>query len=289
MLEIHDLVVRRGTFTVELPHLVVPQGHCVALCGVSGSGKSTLLEAIALLSPWERIRGFAFKGVAVDKLSAREAQALRVSQMGIMPQVGGLIPYLSLEENLKIQIALALHQQTEWDDGEDSALATSLRVVDCYTRARAREYLEALGPVLELLHLREHLHKLPHELSIGQRQRALFVRAIAHQPRLIVIDEPTSYLDPDNAHALFALIDEIALESNLSVLLVTHDTQVAERYRCYHYDATRSHLEHSIFVAADAAGEVAMAAGEVSGTAAEAAGAAASAGAGAVRSSAGVV
>ena len=291
MLEIKGLKVTRGNFSATLPHLVVNDGECVALCGVSGSGKSTLLESIGLLKPWVSVDSFVLNQVAIDLLDAKEAQALRVCELGIMPQVGGLIPYLSIKENLEIQIELALRQQvcpvfaTSAAAGSSGAsdaagcscrqdfvvasarsgvstqkvqvyplpaareVTSQLQIQDQYTKERVQAYVQHLLPICKKLHLAGQLDKLPYELSIGQRQRALFLRAIAHKPRLILIDEPTSSLDPDNARSLFEIIEEIAKESQISVLLVTHDLKAAQRYRCYIYDQVHSYSEHSVFVA----------------------------------------
>lgn len=312
MLEIKGLKVTRGNFSAILPHLVVNDGECVALCGVSGSGKSTLLESIGLLKPWVSVDSFVLNQVAVDLLDAKDAQALRVCELGIMPQVGGLIPYLSIKENLEIQIELALRQQVcpvfahsaagtagaaagatgaagtsgtngVGADGADSddcpchrdfVVATArggmstqqvqvyplppsqevtaqLHIQDQYTKEQVQTYVQHLLPICKKLNLNGQLDKLPYELSIGQRQRALFLRAIAHKPRLILIDEPTSSLDPDNARSLFEIIEEIAKESQISVLLVTHDLKAALHYRCYMYDQAHSYSEHSVFVEQD--------------------------------------
>ncbi len=302
MLEIKGLKVTRGNFSATLPYLVINDGECVALCGVSGSGKSTLLESIGLLKPWVSVDSFVLNQVAVDLLDANDAQALRVCELGIMPQVGGLIPYLSIQENLEIQIELALRQQVcpvfqHRGDGATGSNAVTvsdavagrgtagadcqcsrdfvvasarggvstqqvqvypqprpyevtaqLRVHDQYTKERVQTYVQHLLPICKKLNLDGQLDKLPYELSIGQRQRALFLRAIAHKPRLILIDEPTSSLDPDNARSLFEIIEEIAKESQISVLLVTHDLKAALRYRCYMYDQAHSYSEHSVFV-----------------------------------------
>lgn len=260
MLEIEGLKVSRGRFTACLPQLVLQDGECVALCGVSGSGKSTLLEAIGLLSPWEQVNRFVLNRIAVNELAEDDARALRVCDIGIMPQSGGLLPYLTIRDNLQIQIALALKQQVSpvFPKGIDPATAVSdpsvlptkrISLANENSRARVHAYVEDLMPISSILQLDNLLDKLPHQLSIGQRQRALFLRAIAHKPKLILIDEPTASLDPENARNIFALIDKIAVEANLSIILVTHDLKAAQRYRCYSYDPEQSHQNYSLFVA----------------------------------------
>lgn len=357
MLKIEGLKVVRGDFTVSLPEITIADGECVALCGVSGSGKSTLMEAIALITPPLEVGSFVIDRIAVDELSAKEQQALRVSSIGIMPQTGGLLPYLTIRENFELQIRMALRQATtEVFDRQvsnettikskpsaiDSASASSLNKValndksaisidgfaakarslsfsdnnsaasetqlkdedrmrvrlaaaqlsvsaDSYDSHAARQFtprdkrklsaeslvqaeltpkestanrititnkenqamvdelMAVLMPHVKSIGLYNHLDKLPEQLSIGQRQRALFLRAIAHKPRLLLIDEPTSALDPDNAANLFQIIDEIAKESGISILLITHDLKAAARYTRYVYDSVRSHSEYSVF------------------------------------------
>ena len=357
MLKIEGLKVVRGDFTVSLPEITIADGECVALCGVSGSGKSTLMEAIALITPPLEVGSFIIDRIAVDELSAKEQQALRVSSIGIMPQTGGLLPYLTMRENFELQIRMALRQATtEVFDRQvsnettiksepsaiDSASASSLNKValndksaisidgfaakarslsfgdnnsaaseaqlkdeerkrvrlaaaqlsisaDSYdshaagqftprnkrklsaeslvhaelspkestanrititnkeNQAMVDEMMAVLMPHVKSIGLYNHLDKLPEQLSIGQRQRALFLRAIAHKPRLLLIDEPTSALDPDNAANLFQIIDEIAKESGISILLITHDLKAAARYTRYVYDSVRSHSEYSVF------------------------------------------
>ena len=357
MLKIEGLKVVRGGFTVSLPEITIADGECVALCGVSGSGKSTLMEAIALITPPLEVGSFIIDRIAVDELSAKEQQALRVSSIGIMPQTGGLLPYLTIRENFELQIRMALRQATtEVFDRQvsnestikskpsaiDSASSSSLNKValndksaisidgfaakarslsfsddnsatsatqlkdedrkrvrlaaaqlsisaDSYdshaagqftprdkrklsaeslvqaelspkestanrititnkeNQAMVDEMMAVLMPHVKSIGLYNHLDKLPEQLSIGQRQRALFLRAIAHKPRLLLIDEPTSALDPDNAANLFQIIDEIAKESGISILLITHDLKAAARYTRYVYDSVRSHSEYSVF------------------------------------------
>ena len=306
MLVVQGLKVIRGSFKVTLNDCYIDDGECVALCGVSGSGKSTLLEALGLLTPAFAVQRFILDNIEVDELPQAQAQALRVSAIGIMPQVGGLIPYLTVRENVRLQIQLALKQQVRaqsptiqeklksdpmaqkvaswvkqvndvslpYDncDGPGSyrnsifqgtnqllpsyllhringeRLARRLDVLDESSHNMMQSYIKALCPYSERLQLEGILDKFPHQLSIGQRQRALFLRAIAHKPRLLLIDEPTSALDPDNAQTLFELIDEIAHVSRMSILVVTHDLKASERYRRYMYDREHSHGEHSVFI-----------------------------------------
>lgn len=242
MLEISNLQVSRGDFTAKLAHLLIKPGQCVALCGVSGSGKSTLLEAIGLLTLGFVVDKFKVCGIDLTQLNDAQRQALRIKYMGIMPQVGGLLPFLTIEENWKLQIKLAQRQAPIFQPDAPSE--------------EKEEYNGLKGLVDErvvaCLGLTEHIHKLPEQLSIGQRQRALFVRAIAHRPKLLLIDEPTSSLDPDNARVLFKLIEEIAAATKMGVLIVTHDLQAVADYPQYVYKAAYSHPGFAYFGAKEA-------------------------------------
>ncbi|MCK0525919.1 ATP-binding cassette domain-containing protein [Anaerobiospirillum sp. NML120449] len=349
MLEIKNLKVVRGSFNVTLPELFIDDGECVALCGISGSGKSTLMEAIGLLTPALSVEQFVLDDIEVDMLSNGDSEALRISEVGIMPQTGGLLPYLTIRENLVLQIHLALRkkitpvfknkqvskpvpnttvalQEAEeraaarraareataekasedhsWLDtlndecsvldGANARSGTYIQLSNPHDQINARtgtvpeavrkesripyikgddrysrtlkisnesgneqcaNFMRSLEPHIERLGLAEHLDRRPDQLSIGQRQRALFLRSIAHKPRLLLIDEPTSSLDPDTAASLFRSIDEISQEARISVLLVTHDIGAASRYRRYIYDKNASYKEHSVFVAASDSGD----------------------------------
>ena len=349
MLEIKNLKVVRGSFNVTLPELFIDDGECVALCGISGSGKSTLMEAIGLLTPALSVEQFVLDDIEVDMLSNGDSEALRISEVGIMPQTGGLLPYLTIRENLVLQIHLALRkkitpifknkqvskpvpnttvalQEAEeraaarraareataekasedhsWLDtlndecsvldGANARSVTYSQLSNPHDQINARtgtvpeavrkesripyikgddrysrtlkisnesgneqcaNFMRSLEPYIERLGLAEHLDRRPDQLSIGQRQRALFLRSIAHKPRLLLIDEPTSSLDPDTAASLFRSIDEISQEARISVLLVTHDIGAASRYRRYIYDKNASYKEHSVFVAASDSGD----------------------------------
>lgn len=244
MLHLAKLQVSRGDFTAELSSLRIAPGQCVALCGVSGSGKSTLLEAIGLLTSGFKVLRFEFGGIAVDKLSYDQQQILRVAKMGIMPQVGGMLPFLTVAENWQMQIKLALRQNLSKLPPFKLPQATG---GEQSSPLNAKQLYERLLPLAERLDLAQHVHKLPEQLSIGQRQRALFLRAIAHDPQLLLIDEPTSSLDPDNALVLFKLIEEIAHDSHMGVLIVTHDLDSVAAYPQYVYQPDRSHGGYAYF------------------------------------------
>jgi len=176
--------------------LEVNPGEFVVLRGPSGCGKTTLLlTAGGMLRP-------TTGRVTVDDreiyaLSGRERNRFRGRRIGFVFQMFHLLPYLNVREN----ILLAANTNR----GDASA-----------TRERARELLKRLG-----LEPREH-HR-PAALSTGERQRTAIARALLNQPRLVLADEPTGNLDPDNAAEVFRQLQAFHGTGG-TILLVTHGT-----------------------------------------------------------------
>lgn len=206
MLQISHLNVQRGegtqAFSVSLPHLQLVRGEVAAITGPSGCGKSTLLEMVGLILAPDQVAAFqlgtddSLDIAALLKRKQQEALAgVRARYLGFVLQTGGLLPYLSVRQNLELPRRLA-------------RLPRSSNLI--------QHTIERLG----LQHL---LDKKPHQLSIGERQRSAFVRAIAHEPILLLADEPTAALDPVQASKLFDLIVEISRNFNIAALIVTHD------------------------------------------------------------------
>lgn len=202
MLCIERLHVTRGqgshTVRIELPALSLTPGQVLAITGPSGCGKSTLLELIGLiLAPDQAVR-FDLAGVGVARHwqagDTRALAQLRARHLGFMLQSGGLLPYLNVAQNI----------------------ALPCRMLNVPMASQVKAGIETLG-VTPLL------GKSPKQLSIGERQRVAFLRALAHGPQLLLADEPTAALDPDNADRLFDMMLDIARSSNTAVLLVSHD------------------------------------------------------------------
>ena len=174
----------------------------MAVVGPSGCGKSTLLEALGLILKPERVGQFQLLQTDLTsdltlRAGRRETRwaRLRQHQMGYVPQTGGLLPFLTVRQNIDLPASM------------------SGRAIDRTLLAR----------LVERLKLTDLLNRFPRELSIGERQRVSFARAVAHQPALILADEPTAALDPNLAHELFALIIEVVSEFNIAALIVTHE------------------------------------------------------------------
>lgn len=211
MLDIKNLLVRRGdgalAHHVRLPQLRIGAGEILAITGESGSGKSTLLEAIGLLLTPVELECFRLGPAPshsrpaqdIAQLLASDDQpalaAVRSRDLGFILQSGGLLPFLSVRDNISLPRRLL------------GMPVTSAHV----------------DHAVEVLRLQGLLDKKPQALSIGERQRVACVRAIAHEPQLLLADEPTAALDPHNARRLFELLLSLVSSMGLSALVVSHD------------------------------------------------------------------
>jgi len=202
MLEVQGLSIQRGAgLRVHVPRLQLARGAVLAVTGESGCGKSTLLETLGLLLAPQAVAQFRLGREALDVAAMLAADdqaglaATRSRQLGFILQSGGLLPFLSVRDN--ISLPRRLLGMPRRSDRVDHAI--------------------------DVLRLAPLLDKLPQMLSIGERQRAACVRAIAHEPQLLLADEPTAALDPHNARRLFELLLGLVRDLGLSALLVSHD------------------------------------------------------------------
>jgi len=229
VLTIKGMTIQRGMssqgFSVTLPELMLRQGEVAALTGPSGCGKSTLLEMIGLILTPDHLDVYQLGACQTDvralllKAEQQRLSALRASQLGFVLQSGGLLPYLTVEQNLQLPRRIL-------------GLSLTSALTD-----------EAVGR----LSLTPLLKKLPRQLSIGERQRVAFVRAIAHEPQLLLADEPTAALDPYNARDLFTLMLQMVKELKLSVLVVSHDWQLVDNFGIRRLHATSERGAGSVF------------------------------------------
>jgi putative ABC transport system ATP-binding protein len=180
--------------------LTVDSGSSVAITGPSGGGKSTLLGVIGGLArpTWGTVR---IGDAEISDLSERDRSDFRRSHIGFVYQADNLLPFLTLLENVGLQLSL---------NGKSSGTGRSLAV------------LADLG-------LAGLAYRLPDHLSGGQRQRAAVARAIVHQPKIILADEPTGALDTVNAAGVIDLLLAMQREIGATLIMVTHDRDAARR------------------------------------------------------------
>jgi putative ABC transport system ATP-binding protein len=182
--------------------LTIPAGDCVAILGPSGSGKSSIVN---LLSGIDRPTSgrILWNGTPVE--SRRAWSRLRREGIGIVFQEFNLIPTLSAAENVEMALM-----------GRGVAASEQ--------RARAQAALGRVG-------LTQRMRHLPHALSGGERQRVAIARAIVNSPSVLLADEPTGNLDSANAAAVADLLFDLQRDTGMTLVLVTHDENLAARCR----------------------------------------------------------
>jgi putative ABC transport system ATP-binding protein len=179
----------------------VPPGGFLAIVGPSGSGKSTLLGLLAGLDRPTSGR-IVLDGQDLSALTEDERAKLRAEKVGFVFQAFHLIPTLTARENIQVPLDLR---------GEDG-------------RARAEELLARVG-------LLDRGHHYPAQLSGGEQQRVALARAFCNKPRILFADEPTGNLDAANGQRVIGLMTELNRELGTTLVLVTHDPDLAERAR----------------------------------------------------------
>ncbi|MBZ5569232.1 MAG: ABC transporter ATP-binding protein [Acidobacteriia bacterium] len=183
--------------------LDIANGEFVALLGASGSGKSTLLNLIAGLDR-PTSGSMAVNGRELAQMSAEELARYRRHTVGMVFQAFNLIPTMTLLENVALPMRFA-----EVDRGERAA--------------RAQQALERVGLSARVTHR-------PVELSGGEQQRASIARALVNRPSLLLADEPTGNLDSRTGEEIMNYLRECHDSQGLTVLLVTHERPLADRY-----------------------------------------------------------
>lgn len=178
----------------------VEAGSYVAIMGESGVGKSTLLNLVAGLDRPDR-GSVVYDGIDLATLDDDALARLRRRQMGFVFQAFHVLPYLSVGENVALPLALCGVARSEQP-------------------ARVAAMLAAVG-------LADRAASMPRELSGGELQRVAIARALVHRPRLVLADEPTGNLDPDNAAVALALLRSAIKAEGAAGLLVTHSQAAA--------------------------------------------------------------
>ena len=178
--------------------LEVAEGEFVAIVGPSGCGKSTLLHLVAAL---DQPDGGSIEVAGHELTSGHDLTHYRARHVGMIFQLHNLLPTLTAEENVQVpMLELGLSRRER--------------------RARARQLLGAVG-------LSGRERSRPPELSGGERQRVAIARALANDPPILLADEPTGSLDSEAGRRVLELLEELRRNRGLTLLLVTHDADVA--------------------------------------------------------------
>jgi len=188
---------------VQGVNLEVRAGEFLALLGSSGSGKSTLLNLLAGL---DRPTGgtIIVHDRDLSRLDRSELAQHRRHTVGMVFQAFNLLPNMTLEENVELPLRFA-------------------EVERARRRSKAREVLRRVG-------LTDRLRHRPGELSGGEQQRGALARALVNGPRILLADEPTGNLDSQTGEEILRLMAEINRSSAMTVVMVTHERVLAERF-----------------------------------------------------------
>ncbi len=207
MITISDLDFRypSGEFRLRIPEFQVAASEKVAVVGPSGSGKTTLLNLIAgiLISTNGIVK---VENTTMNELADDRRRDFRISNVGFVFQDFELLDYLSVLDNIlhpyRITKALRLNKTV---------------------RQRAVDTADSLG-------IGDMLKRYPEDLSKGEKQRVAICRAILSKPKLILADEPTGNLDPDNKTKILDLLFHSVEEHKATLLAVTHDYELLKRF-----------------------------------------------------------
>ena len=180
--------------------LEIARGEFLVIVGPSGSGKSTLLQLLGALDRPTNGQ-LEFEGRELARLGDGELTELRLKSIGFIFQQFNLIPTLTAAQNVEVALAPA---------GLDGDAR----------RARVHELLESVG-------LGGRAHHLPSQLSGGEQQRVAIARALANNPHVLLADEPTGNLDTATGEEIMALLKELSTRSGHTVVLITHDVEIA--------------------------------------------------------------
>ncbi len=176
------------------------RGEIVAVVGRSGSGKSTLLNVISGIdSPTSG--EVLINGSPLTRLNEYQRTLFRRRHIGFVFQFFNLIPTLTVEENLLLPLEL----------------------IAAGSPAQRR----AVNGLLDQIGLKDRGNSYPEALSGGEQQRVAIARAVIHRPRVLLADEPTGNLDEETGRHVMALLKQLAVESAMTVILVTHSRDVA--------------------------------------------------------------
>ena len=198
MITTHNLIFSYSdTQKFHFPDINCPNGQTLLITGNSGTGKTTLLHLLGgLLKPSEG--SIQINKQDVLSLNAAQLDAFRGASIGMILQKSFFIEALSVLDNVVLASWIANKEKN---------------------KEKALSILDNLG-------LKDHVHKLPSQLSIGQQQRVNIARALINNPSVILADEPTSSLDDENALIVARLLSNLAETYQSSLIIVTHDQRL---------------------------------------------------------------
>lgn len=200
-------------------NMIVAPGEVVGLVGPSGSGKSTLLKCLgAVIEPSAGRMILGDQVIYNNGWQIKDLRALRRDKIGFVFQAPYLIPFLDVTDNVALLPMLAGHPNAE-------------------SRQRALALLEALD-------VAHRAKAMPSQLSGGEQQRVSIARALVNRPPVILADEPTAPLDSERALAVIRILNQMALQYQTAIIVVTHDEKIIPTFkRIYHIRDGKTHEE----------------------------------------------
>ena len=192
------------TFALANVNLRLEKSGFLAVVGPSGSGKTTLLSLLAGLDRPTSGRIY-LDGIEISTLDERRLSQIRRRRLGMVFQTYNLLDELTTIENVELPLLLEGKQSGE-------------------TKTRVLGLLAQAGLV-------EKAERRPFQLSSGEQQRVAVARALANEPRLVLMDEPTGNLDQENSEVLMSLVKTLNKEQGVAFVVATHNMEVAERAR----------------------------------------------------------
>jgi putative ABC transport system ATP-binding protein len=181
-------------------NLTIEAGEFVAVMGPSGSGKSTFMNILGCLDTPTSGR-YALDGEETGRLNSDRLARLRNRVIGFVFQGFNLLPRVDLIDNVALPLL--------------------------YAGVGARERRLRAAALLEQVGLADVAHHMPNQISGGQQQRVAIARALANEPHLLLADEPTGNLDTHTSHEIMTLFSRLNRERAISIVLVTHERDVA--------------------------------------------------------------
>ena len=183
-------------------NLEIKSGESISIIGASGSGKSTLLHVLSSLDRADS-GDIILDNLFLSEINENELCKIRLRKIGFIYQFHHLINELTVKENIALPLMI--------DKKNKSEISSSI------------------NKVIEQVDLKKRENFQIEKLSGGERQRVAIARSIVHDPKIIFADEPTGNLDKNNARNIFALLNDLANYNKSSLLMATHDLDIASK------------------------------------------------------------
>ena len=183
-------------------NLEIKSGESISIIGASGSGKSTLLHVLSSLDRADS-GDIILDNLFLSEINENELCKIRLRKIGFIYQFHHLINELTVKENIALPLMI--------DKKNKSEISSSV------------------NKVIEQVDLKKRENFQIEKLSGGERQRVAIARSIVHDPKIIFADEPTGNLDKNNARNIFALLNDLANYNKSSLLMATHDLDIASK------------------------------------------------------------